>query len=204
MQFLPDIELPCEVCNGTRYKRDAQHILYKGRSIIDVLGMTVEEAIVHFEAYPRIVQKLTILRDVGLGYIRLGQPSTHLSGGEAQRIKLASHLDTQNGGSMLFVFDEPTTGLHVHDVSALMAAFDSLVNRGHTLIVIEHNVHVMAAADWIIDLGPEGGDRGGRVVATGTPQSVASNNESHTGRALAEFYADSGMVAVKKKLNKST
>ncbi|MBC8125245.1 MAG: excinuclease ABC subunit UvrA [Candidatus Kapabacteria bacterium] len=203
MQFLPDIELPCEVCNGTRYKRDAQHILYKSKSIIDVLGMTVEEAISHFEAYPRIVQKLTILRDVGLGYIRLGQPSTHLSGGEAQRIKLASHLDTQNNGSMLFVFDEPTTGLHVHDVSALMAAFDSLVDRGHTLIVIEHNVHVMAAADWIIDLGPEGGDRGGRVVATGTPKAVSLDKESHTGVALAEFYAESGMLSVKKKMTKS-
>ncbi|MCX6140085.1 MAG: excinuclease ABC subunit UvrA, partial [Candidatus Kapabacteria bacterium] len=203
MQFLPDIELPCEACNGSRFKRDAHHIHYKGKSIIDVLGMTVDEAITHFVAYPRIVQKLMILRDVGLGYIRLGQPSTHLSGGEAQRIKLASHLDAQNDGKMLFVFDEPTTGLHVHDVAALMAAFDKLVDRGHTLIVIEHNVHVMAAADWIIDLGPEGGDRGGRIVATGTPKSLAGNSESHTGVALTQFYQEIGLLTAKKRMKKT-
>ncbi|MBK9183512.1 MAG: excinuclease ABC subunit UvrA [Ignavibacteria bacterium] len=203
MQFLPDIELPCEACNGTRYKRDAQHILYKGKSIIDVLGMTVEEAIELFSGYPRIVSKLSILRDVGLGYLRLGQPSTHLSGGEAQRIKLATHLDTQNEGKMLFIFDEPTTGLHVHDVSALITAFDRLVEKGHTMLVIEHNVHVMAAADWIIDMGPEGGVRGGRVVATGTPRSMANEETSHTGVALAEFFREVGVVPARKRATKA-
>lgn len=203
MQFLPDIELPCESCLGSRYKRDAQHILYKGKSIIDVLGMTVEEAIGHFDEYPRIVSKLRILRDVGLGYIRLGQPSTHLSGGEAQRIKLASHLDTQAQGSVLFMFDEPTTGLHVHDVSALIDAFNKLVDQGHTLVVIEHNVHVMAAADWIIDMGPGGGNQGGRVVATGTPSSVAAVEGSFTGQALHKLFAERG-TSVRKKRASST
>ena len=199
MQFLPDIELPCENCNGTRYKRDAQHIMYKGRSIIDVLGMTVDEAIAHFSDYPRIVSKLSILRDVGLGYIRLGQPSTHLSGGEAQRIKLATHLDTQTQGSVLFMFDEPTTGLHVHDVSALIDAFNRLVDQGHTLVVIEHNVHVMAAADWIIDMGPGGGSQGGRVVTSGTPKAVASVEGSFTGQALKQLLEQHGTTIRKRR-----
>ncbi len=199
MQFLPDIELPCEACHGTRYKREAQHILHKGRSIIDVLGMTVEEAIDHFAGSQRIVQKLEILREVGLGYIRLGQPSTHLSGGEAQRIKLASHLDTQSDGKVLFIFDEPTTGLHVHDVAALLSAFDRLVDRGHTLLVIEHNVHVMAAADWIIDMGPEGGDRGGRLVASGTPKQIAARTDSYTGQALQAFMRERGAAKPTKR-----
>lgn len=199
MQFLPDIELPCESCNGTRYKRDAQHIIYKDKSIIDVLGMTVDEAIVHFNDYPRIVSKLTILRDVGLGYIRLGQPSTHLSGGEAQRIKLATHLDTQTQGSVLFMFDEPTTGLHVHDVSALIDAFNRLVDQGHTLVVIEHNVHVMAAADWIIDMGPGGGSQGGRLVTSGTPKAVASTEGSFTGLALKQLLEQHGTTIRKRR-----
>lgn len=203
MQFLPDIELPCESCGGTRYKRDAQQILHKGKSIIDVLGMTVEEAIAHFADSPRIVAKLSILRDVGLGYIRLGQPSTHLSGGEAQRIKLATHLDTQAQGSVLFMFDEPTTGLHVHDVSALIDAFNRLVDQGHTLVVIEHNVHVMAAADWIVDMGPGGGTQGGRVVATGTPKAVASIDGSYTGQALKTLFAEHGTVVRKRRTTKS-
>ena len=194
MQFLPDIELPCESCNGTRYKRDAQSILYNGKSITDVLAMTVDEALSYFVKHARIVQKLQILKDVGLGYISLGQPSTHMSGGEAQRIKLASHLDAHGDSKMIFIFDEPTTGLHVHDVAALLSAFDRLVDRGHTLLVIEHNVHVMAAADWIIDLGPEGGAGGGRVVATGTPKTMASVTSSHTGEALATFYREVGVA----------
>ncbi len=202
MQFLPDIELPCESCNGARYKRDAHHILYKGKSIIDVLGMTVEEAIQHFSDYPRIVSKLSILRDVGLGYIRLGQPSTHLSGGEAQRIKLATHLDTQAQGSVLFMFDEPTTGLHVHDVSALIDAFHRLVEQGHTLVVIEHNVHVMAAADWIIDMGPGGGSQGGRLVATGTPKTVAGVEGSFTGQALKAHFTQQGTTIRKRRAPK--
>lgn len=199
MQFLPDIELPCEACHGTRYKRDAQTILHKGKSIIDVLAMTVDDAIVHFEGHVRIVQKLRILHDVGLGYIRLGQPSTHMSGGEAQRIKLASHLDTQGEGQRIFIFDEPTTGLHVHDVAALLASFDRLVEKGHTLIVIEHNVHVMAAADWVIDLGPEGGDQGGRVVAVGNPLTLSTDALSHTAKALALFYQEGGVTSAQEK-----
>ena len=154
--------------------------------------MSVDEAIVHFEDVPRIVNKLGILQQVGLGYVRLGQPSTHMSGGEAQRIKLASHLDADTEGARLFIFDEPTTGLHVHDVSALLKAFDKLVERGHSLVILEHNVHVMAAADHIIDLGPEGGDAGGRVVATGTPKQLAGIATSYTGKALKAFYEQHG------------
>jgi len=199
MQFLPDIELPCEVCGGTRYKREVGNILYKGKSIVDVLGMTVEQAIDHFASIPKIVQKLDVLQQVGLGYVRLGQPSTHLSGGEAQRVKLASHLDTSTSGPMLFIFDEPTTGLHVHDVAALLSAFDKLVDKGHTLLVIEHNVNVMAASDWIIDLGPEGGSGGGSIVATGTPKQVSTNAGSYTGQALKTFFSERS--AMQKKRN---
>lgn len=199
MQFLPDIELPCEACNGTRYKREAQHILYKDKSIIDVLQMTVDEAVHHFAGVQRILQKLRLLQAVGLGYIKLGQPSTHLSGGEAQRVKLATHLESSSEGHVLFIFDEPTTGLHVHDVAALMKAFNQLVDNGHTLVVIEHNVHVMADADWIIDMGPEGGEKGGHIIATGTPKQVAGITESHTGLALKEFYAQHGVKVAKRK-----
>ena len=194
MQFLPDIELPCEACGGTRYRREAQTIQYRGKSIVDVLAMSVDEAIIHFEAYPRIVNKLGILQQVGLGYVRLGQPSTHMSGGEAQRIKLAAHLDTDSSGPKLFIFDEPTTGLHVHDVAALLTAFDKLVDRGHSLVVIEHNVHVMAAADHIIDLGPEGGELGGHIVATGTPKQVAAVPSSYTGQALHALFSEHGVT----------
>lgn len=187
MQFLPDIELPCESCNGTRYKRDANTILYKGKSIVEVLNMTIDEGAEHFSDYPRIVNKLNILRSVGLGYLRIGQPSTHLSGGEAQRVKLAGHLDERAGEGMLFVFDEPTTGLHVHDVAALLHAFDKLVDYGHTLVVIEHNMHVIASADWLIDIGPNAGHNGGRIVAAGTPKGVARSAKSHTADALRSF-----------------
>lgn len=199
MQFLPDIELPCEACGGTRYKRDAQSIKHNGKSIVEVLAMTIDEAAIHFEAYPRIVAKLGVLQQVGLGYLRLGQPSTHLSGGEAQRIKLAAHLDASSEGPMLFIFDEPTTGLHVHDVAALLQAFDKLVDSGHTLVIIEHNVHVMAAADHIIDLGPEGGDEGGRIVATGTPRQVAGVAGSYTGQALKSFFGDHGVTVSRRR-----
>jgi len=188
MQFLPDIELPCESCNGSRYKRDAHAILYNGKSIIDVLNMTIDEGVEHFRDYPRIVNKLNILRQVGLGYLRIGQPSTHLSGGEAQRVKLAGHLDERSGEGMLFIFDEPTTGLHVSDVDALLKAFDRLVDYGHTIIVIEHNMHVIASADWIIDVGPNAGEDGGRIVAAGTPKGVTRTAKSHTADALRSFY----------------
>lgn len=199
MQFLPDIELPCETCGGTRYKRDAQTILYRNKSIIDVLAMTVDEAIDVFADVPRIVTRLRILQDVGLGYLRLGQPSTHLSGGEAQRIKLAAHLDTNGDENMLFIFDEPTTGLHVHDTAALLGAFDRLVEKGHSLLIIEHNVHVMAAADWIIDLGPDGGVNGGHVVAAGTPKQVAGVAASYTGQALKTFFEESGVAVPRSR-----
>lgn len=199
MQFLPDIQLPCEACGGTRYKREAQQILYRGKSIVDVLAMTVDEAILHFEEFHRIVSKLSILKEVGLGYIRLGQPSTNLSGGEAQRIKLASYLDSSNDGHTLFLFDEPTTGLHVHDTAALLASFDRLVEKGHSLVIIEHNVHVMAHADWIIDMGPDGGSDGGSVVAVGTPSVIAAHPNTHTGAALRQFYAENGQLPAKKR-----
>ena len=204
MQFLPDIELPCEACGGSRYKREAKQILYRNASIIDVLNMTVDEAITLFEDQNRIVQKLSILRQVGLGYVKLGQPSTHLSGGEAQRIKLAAHLDATSDGPRLFIFDEPTTGLHVHDVSALLTALDNLVDRGHSVVIIEHNVHVMAHADWIVDLGPEGGARGGNIIATGTPKQVAGTTGSHTGEALKRFYAEHGIGVQRRRTAKST
>ena len=199
MQFLPDIELPCEVCGGTRYKRDASMILYKNKSIVDVLAMTVDEAASLFESVPKIVQKLNVLQAVGLGYIRLGQPSSHLSGGEAQRIKLAAQLDVDSDGPIVFIFDEPTTGLHIHDTAALLTAFDQLVKKGHTLIVIEHNVHVMAAADWIIDLGPEGGEGGGSIIATGTPKTVATVPGSHTGVALRAFFEEHGIAIPRRR-----
>lgn len=204
MQFLPDIELPCEACGGSRYKREAKQILYRNASIIDVLNMTVDEAITLFEDQNRIVQKLSILRQVGLGYVKLGQPSTHLSGGEAQRIKLAAHLDATSDGPRLFIFDEPTTGLHVHDVSALLTALDNLVDRGHSVVIIEHNVHVMAHADWIVDLGPEGGARGGNIIATGTPKQVAGTTGSHTGESLKRFYAEHGIGVQRRRTAKST
>lgn len=187
MQFLPDIELPCEACDGSRYKRDAHKILYNGKSIVDVLHMTIDEAVIHFGKYPRIVNKLNILRSVGLGYLRVGQPSTHLSGGEAQRVKLAGHLDERGNEGMLFIFDEPTTGLHVNDVAALLHAFNKLVDFGHTLLIIEHNLHVIAASDWIIDIGPEAGDQGGNIVAAGTPKGLARTGKTHTAYALRDF-----------------
>jgi excinuclease ABC subunit A len=198
MQFLPDITLPCEACNGTRYKRDARTIAYNGKTIIDVLSMTVDDAILHFREYPRIVNKLSILSDVGLGYVRLGQPSTQLSGGEAQRVKLAGHLESQSDGARLFIFDEPTTGLHVDDVAKLLKSFDRLVDQGHTLLIIEHNLHVISSADWVIDVGPEGGEPGGHIVVAGTPHTVSQHATSHTGAALQTFYRQHNATPAKK------
>ncbi len=191
MQFLPDITLPCEACNGTRYKREVSRVLYNNKSIIDVLEMTVTEALEHFADVPKVFNKLSILKNVGLGYIRLGQPSSQLSGGEAQRVKLATYLDTQSDGNTLFIFDEPTTGLHVHDVSVLLQALDSLVDAGNTVVIVEHNLHVIAAADYVVDLGPEGGKGGGHLVVSGTPKQVAKCATSYTGKALKAFYAGS-------------
>jgi excinuclease ABC subunit A len=184
MHFLPDVYVPCEVCKGKRYNRETLEIAYKGKSIADVLDMTVEEALAFFENIPRIKKKLLTLYNVGLGYIRLGQQATTLSGGEAQRVKLSAELSKVATGRTLYILDEPTTGLHFEDIRLLLNVLNELVDRGNTVIVIEHNMDVIKTADWIIDLGPEGGDDGGRIVATGTPEEVAVNNGSYTGRYL--------------------
>jgi excinuclease ABC subunit A len=189
MQFLPDVEVPCEVCHGARYNREALEITYKGKNIAEVLDMTVEEAVVFFEAFPRVRPKLQTLHDVGLGYIKLGQPATTLSGGEAQRVKLATELSRRATGRTLYVLDEPTTGLSFEDVNALMGVLHRLVDAGNTVLVIEHHIDVIKQADHIIDLGPLGGDRGGEVVALGTPEEVAETKGSLTGRFLREALA---------------
>jgi excinuclease ABC subunit A len=188
MHFLPDIYVPCEVCKGARYNRETLQILYRGKSVSDILDMSVEEALHFFENIPNIKRKLQTLFDVGLGYIRLGQPATTLSGGEAQRVKLASELQRKQTGKTFYILDEPTTGLHFEDVRQLLAVLERLVDKGNTVLVIEHNLDVIKSADRIIDLGPEGGDRGGSVVATGTPEQVARIEGSHTGHFLRELF----------------
>jgi len=190
MQFLPDIEVPCEACAGTRYKREARSILYNGKSIIDVLAMTVDEAATFFKGKRKVLSRLKVLQDVGLGYLRMGQSSMTLSGGEAQRLKLASYLDAASSGHVLYLFDEPTTGLHLHDVAQLLSCFRRLIERGQSVVVIEHNLHVIANADWVIDLGPDAGDAGGRVVCTGTPEEISACEQSWTGNALRKFFAE--------------
>jgi excinuclease ABC subunit A len=187
MQFLSDVYVPCEVCKGKRYNRETLEIKYKGKNIDDILNMTVEEAVKFFENIPRIKNKLDTLMDVGLGYIRLGQPSTQLSGGEAQRIKLAYELSKRSTGKTLYILDEPTTGLHIDDVNRLIAILQRLVDTGNTVIVIEHNLDVIKCADYIIDLGPEGGEKGGNIVCTGTPEDIAKNNLSYTGQYLKKM-----------------
>ena len=184
MLFLPDIYVPCEVCHGKRYNREILEVYYKGKNIADVLDMTVDEAVVFFSNLPRIKRKLETLHDVGLGYIRLGQSATTLSGGEAQRVKLATELSKRSNGRTLYILDEPTTGLHTDDVGRLLEVLDRLVDAGNTIVVIEHNLHVIKYADYVIDLGPEGGSGGGTVVATGTPEEVAVCKKSYTGRYL--------------------
>src|SRR6184192_956472 len=181
MHFLPDVYVPCEVCKGRRYNRETLEVRYKGRSIADVLDMSVAEALDFFENQPRIRQKLETLNDVGLGYIHLGQSATTLSGGEAQRVKLATELSKRDTGRTLYILDEPTTGLHFEDVRLLLDVLHRLVDRGNTVLVIEHNLDVIKTADWIIDLGPEGGTRGGAIVAAGTPEAVADIEASYTG-----------------------
>jgi len=185
MQFLADVELICEECKGTRYKSAILDIRYSGLNIHEVLQLTVSEAIVFFGGVPRLVERLRVLDDVGLGYLRLGQSATTLSGGEAQRVKLAAHLAAASCRGTMFIFDEPTTGLHFDDIAKLLAAFGRLIENGGSLVVIEHNLDVIRAADWVIDLGPEGGAGGGEVVAAGTPETVARARRSHTGRYLA-------------------
>ena len=184
MHFLPDVYVPCEVCKGKRYNREALEIHYKGKNISEVLEMTVEEALAFFENVPAIAHRLQTLHDVGLGYIHLGQPATTLSGGEAQRIKLAAELSRRSTGRTLYILDEPTTGLHFADTARLLQVLDRLVDAGNTVIVIEHNLDVIKSADWIIDLGPEGGIGGGEIVAQGTPEAVADDPHSYTGAFL--------------------
>ena len=187
MHFLPDVYVPCEVCGGKRYNRETLEVKYKGKSIYDVLNMTVEEALTFFENVPSIRRKIETLYDVGLSYIRLGQPSTTLSGGEAQRIKLATELSRRSTGKTIYILDEPTTGLHFADVHKLTEILRRLADDGNTVIVIEHNLDVIKTADYIIDIGPEGGDRGGTVVAKGTPEEIAQNPNSYTGYYINEI-----------------
>jgi excinuclease ABC subunit A len=190
MNFLPDVYVPCEVCKGKRYNREALEIHYKGKSIADVLDMTIEEAMSFFANVPSIYNKMKTLNDVGLGYMRLGQPATTLSGGEAQRVKLATELSRRATGRTMYILDEPTTGLHFADVDRLLSVLQRLVDTGNTVVVIEHNLDVIKSADWIIDLGPEGGDAGGRVIAQGTPEAVAENEESFTGHFLKRMFLE--------------
>ena len=184
MHFLPDVYVPCEVCHGKRYNRETLQIKYKGKTIADVLDMRIDEAQEFFENIPTIKRRLDTLVDVGLGYMRLGQPATELSGGEAQRVKLASELSRRSDGQTLYILDEPTTGLHVADIERLLDVLQRLVEAGDTVLVIEHNLDVIKTADYIIDLGPEGGNNGGRVIATGTPEEVAEVEKSYTGHFL--------------------
>jgi excinuclease ABC subunit A len=184
MNFLPDVYVPCEVCHGARYNRETLEVHYKGKTIADVLDMPIEEAVDFFAAIPAIARHLVTLQEVGLGYVRLGQPATTLSGGEAQRVKLASELQKRSTGSTVYVLDEPTTGLHFEDIRKLLGVLSSLVDKGNTVLVIEHNLDVIKTADWVIDMGPAGGNRGGMVVATGTPEDVAAHKESFTGEFL--------------------
>ncbi len=190
MHFLPDVYVPCEVCKGRRYNRETLEVRYKGRNIAEVLQMTVEEGTEFFSAIPKIHRKMATLLDVGLGYIKLGQPATTLSGGEAQRVKLAEELSKRSTGRTVYILDEPTTGLHFEDVKNLLGVLHRLVDQGNTMIVIEHNLDVIKTADWVIDLGPEGGNGGGKVVAMGTPEEVAEVEGSWTGRYLRGVLAN--------------
>jgi excinuclease ABC subunit A len=189
MHFLPDVYVPCDICRGRRYNRETLDVYYKGKNIADVLDLTVEDALAFFEAVPRIKQKLQTLFDVGLGYIHLGQSATTLSGGEAQRVKLATELSKKATGNTLYILDEPTTGLHFEDIRVLLDVLHKLVDRGNTVVVIEHNLHVVKTADWVIDLGPEGGSGGGRILVEGTPETVAAESASYTGQHLAPLLA---------------
>ena len=189
MHFLPDVYVPCDVCKGKRYNRETLEIKYKGKSIYDVLEMTVEEGLEFFSSLPRIARKLQTLQDVGLGYVKIGQPATTLSGGEAQRVKLATELSKRSTGRTIYILDEPTTGLHIADVHKLIDVLQKLVDAGNTVVVIEHNLDLIKTADHIIDLGPEGGDNGGTIVATGTPEEVANMEGSYTGQYLKKVLA---------------
>ena len=197
MHFLPDIYVKCDACNGQRYNRETLDIRYKGKNVFEVLDMTVEDALDFFSAIPSINNKLKTLMEVGLGYIKLGQPATTLSGGEAQRVKLAKELSKSTSGHTLYVLDEPTTGLHFHDVQLLLRVLEKLRNNGNTVVVIEHNMEVIKCSDWIIDLGPEGGYEGGEIVAQGSPEEVSKSKSSYTGKHLCK-------VLKTKKISKVT
>jgi excinuclease ABC subunit A len=189
MHFLPDIFVPCDVCHGKRYNRETLEVRYKGKTIHEVLNMTVEQAREFFDPVPVVARKLQTLVDVGLSYIQLGQSATTLSGGEAQRVKLALELSKRDTGRTLYILDEPTTGLHFQDIEMLLSVLHRLRDHGNTVVVIEHNLDVIKTADWLVDLGPEGGDGGGRIIASGTPEDVALVKGSYTGRYLARFLA---------------
>jgi excinuclease ABC subunit A len=190
MQFLADVFVPCEQCDGKRFKPQVLEVRYRGRNVHQVLDMTVREALAFFAGSPKVLRRLHVLDEIGLGYLRLGQPATTLSGGEAQRIKIAAHLASRTGDRLLYILDEPTTGLHFDDIAKLLAAFRKLLQAGHTLLVIEHNLDVIKTADHLIDLGPEGGDEGGWIVASGTPEEVAAVEASHTGAYLRSVLAE--------------
>ena len=194
MQFLADIQLLCDACKGTRFKSEIRNAKFNGKSVVDVLEMTVDEGLEFFAGQNRITRRLQSLSDVGLGYIRLGQPATTLSGGEAQRVKLASNLASPDQGHTLFILDEPTTGLHMADVAVLLKAFNALIDEGHSVLVIEHNLDVITSADWIVDLGPEGGAAGGRIVVAGTPEEVSENMNSYTGKYMKPKLSVDSMI----------
>jgi excinuclease ABC subunit A len=205
MNFLPDVYVPCEVCKGARFNRETLEVHYKGKTVAEVLNMPIEEAAEFFAAIPSIARYLRTLTEVGLGYVRLGQPATTLSGGEAQRVKLASELQKRSNGRSIYVLDEPTTGLHFEDIRKLLLVLQGLVDKGNSVIVIEHNLDVIKSADWLIDMGPEGGFRGGTVVAEGTPEFLATVPESHTGRYLATILDEDAVAAAaapKKRVRK--
>ena len=186
MNFLPDVMVPCEVCHGKRYNRETLEVRYKGKSIADVLDMTINQAVDFFENVPDILRKIKTIQDVGLGYIKLGQPSTTLSGGESQRVKLSTELSKRDTGKTLYILDEPTTGLHFEDIRILINVLQKLVDRGNTVIIIEHNLDVIKLADWIIDMGPEGGRKGGEILSVGTPEQVAESPLGYTPRFLKQ------------------
>jgi excinuclease ABC subunit A len=189
MHFLPDVYVPCDVCHGLRYNRETLEVLYKGKNIAQILDLTVEDALQFFSAVPNIARKLQTLMDVGLSYIQLGQSATTLSGGEAQRVKLALELSKRDTGRTLYILDEPTTGLHFADIALLLKVLQHLRDAGNTIVIIEHNLDVIKTADWLIDMGPEGGSGGGTVVGVGTPEALAANPESFTGRYLKRLLA---------------
>jgi excinuclease ABC subunit A len=187
MNFLPNVLVPCEVCRGKRYNHETLEVRFKGKSIADVLDMTINRAVEFFENVPAILNKIKVLQEVGLGYIKLGQPSTTLSGGESQRVKLATELSKRDTGNTLYILDEPTTGLHFEDIRVLMNVLQRLVDKGNTVIVIEHNLDVIKMADYLIDMGPEGGRGGGQLLQVGTPEDIACNETSYTARYLKDY-----------------